>query len=358
MEDFDDLLPEEQEERHRELITLLRQAIHQSLTSIANAQEQAIQRVGEKLIQMENKATPSEEKLAGRRYMEELRLQEHEFVERSRRRKQQVIHPINTLVALLVVSMLVGGAIVLFTNLSQSRTAGPVGRPVIAHAEIDGLEMSMSVTPGPYFLSELISADMSITNHTNTTFMLGGVQETTPCGPALSLSQTGGESPHYTIPLHGDFAIFCPHIPYATPFKPGQTITIQQYAPLTSSGHATLTATARWAKTESTNFSIPLDEHELSLPIQVASYIPLDRLIQLHPKGSQVLIDAPSSVHLVYGFIETCDGNSTGSIVWEPISTHVLSTPGNLTGCPTNDMRWQYAVSAAGYAIAAGKYPE
>jgi hypothetical protein len=49
MKPFDDMLPEEQEEQHRELITLLRQAYHQSLASTASAQEQAIQRVGERL---------------------------------------------------------------------------------------------------------------------------------------------------------------------------------------------------------------------------------------------------------------------------------------------------------------------
>ncbi len=54
MKPFDDMLPEEQEEQHRELITLLHQAYRQSLASTASAQEQAIQRVGERLAMMED----------------------------------------------------------------------------------------------------------------------------------------------------------------------------------------------------------------------------------------------------------------------------------------------------------------
>jgi len=358
MKPFDDMLPEEQEEQHRELITLLHQAYQQFHASTAGAQEQAIQRVGERLAMMEDRVALSEETLPGQLEMEQALLREPESV--SHRRKRAV-HLLNALAAVLVVGLLIGGSIALFTNRLPSTTAGPVGSPVTVYAEAGGLEMSLSITPGPYFLSELILANMSLTNHSHTTFMLRGIESR--CMPALRLYQTGGENPHYTVPLHGelvDFGCFA----HASTLEPGQTITNQQYEPLTSSGLVILTAQAQFLKTEGgglTRGPSPLDGHWPSLQVQVASHIPSDRLFSLRLKGSQVFVDAPPNLHLVYRFIESCVGNGlspdVGSLTWDPISTRVLNVPGNLVGCPAKDVRWQYAVSAAGYAIVGGYYP-
>ena len=88
MKPFDDILPEEQEEQHRELITLLRQAYQQSLASTASAQEQAIQRVGERLATMEDNVAFSEVTLPGQLNVEQASSREHEAVGgRPRRRK-------------------------------------------------------------------------------------------------------------------------------------------------------------------------------------------------------------------------------------------------------------------------------
>jgi len=361
MKPFDDMLPEEQEEQHRELITLLHQAYRQSLASTASAQEQAIQRVGERLAMMEDNVALSEETLPGQLQVEQALLREPETVGGKPGRRKRTMHLINTLAAVLVVGLLIGGSIVLFTNRSQSITAGPVGSPGSVHAEAGGLEMSLSITPGPYFLSELILATMSLTNHSPTTFTLRGNENL--CFPALRLYQTGGENPHYTIPLHGEL-VDPGCLARDSTLEPGQTITNQRYEPLTSSGLVTLTAQAQFLKTEGgglTRGPSPLDGHWPSLQVQVASHIPSDRLFSLRLKGSQVFVDAPPTLHLVYQFIESCVGAGlsidVGSLTWDPISTRILSVPGNLVGCPAKDVRWQYAVSAAGYAIVAGKYP-
>jgi hypothetical protein len=361
MKPFDDMLPEEQEEQHRELITLLHQAYRQSLASTASAQEQAIQRVGERLAMMEDNVALSEETPPGQLRVEQALLREPETVGGKPGRRKRAMHLINTLAAVLVVGLLIGGSIALFTNRSQSTTAGPVGTPVTVHVEAGGLEMSLSVTPGPYFLSELILANMSLTNHSHTTFMLRGKESL--CFPALRLSQAGGENPHYTIPLHGEIVDYGCFGGNST-LEPGQTITNQQYEPLTSSGLVTLSAQAQFLKTEGEGLTYgpgPLDGHWPSLQIQVASHVPSDRLFSLHLKGSQVFVDAPPNLHLVYRFIESCVGDGpgidVGSLTWDPISTRILNVPGNIVGCPAKDVRWQYAVSAAGYAIVAGKYP-
>jgi hypothetical protein len=368
MNPFDDMLPEEQEDQHRELIALLRQAYLQSLASTASAQEQAIQRVGERLAIMEDSVALSEVTLPGQLNVEQASLREYENVVGRPRRRKRAIYLIDTLAAVLVVGLLIGASIVLFTNRSQSTTAGPVGAPTTVRVEASGLEMSMNITPGPYFLSEVLVADMTLTNHTNTTFMLReGL-----CFPALRLEQTGGESPHYTLPLYGDVVFFGCNEREGL-LEPGQTITNQQYELLTSSGQVTLTTTAKFVKDVvmkvikpgfgpvdvhgNTPVSNPLGRWP-SLHIQVASHIPSDRLFSLHLQGSHVLVDAPPAVHLVYQYIVSCDSHNvtidTGNWSWEPISTRVLRIPGS--DCPGN-VRWQYAVSAAGYAVVAGKYP-
>ncbi len=361
MKPFDDMLPEEQEEQHKELITLLQQAYHRSLASTASTQEQVIQRVGERLAMMENNVALAEETLPGQLNIEQAWSREPETVGGRPGRRKRAMHLINTLAAVLMVGLLIGGSIALFTKRSQSTIAGPVGTPVTGHVEVGGLEMSLSVTPGPYFLSELVLADMSLTNHSHTTFMLRGKEGL--CFPALRLYQTGGESPHYTLPLHGNPVFFGCNAGDSQ-LEPGQTIMNQQYEPLTRSGHVILTAQAQFLKTEGGGLTYgpsPLDGHWPSLQIQVASHVPSDRLFSLHLKGSQVFVDAPPNLHLVYRFIESCVGDGpsmdVGSLTWEPISTRVLNVPGNLVGCPAKDVRWQYAVSAAGYAIVGGKYP-
>lgn len=364
MKHSDDILPEEQEEQHKELITLVQQAYQQSLASTASVQEQAIQRVGKRLMMMEGDGALSEEALPEQLNMEQASVwREPETGEgRPRRRKRAMIF-FNTLAAVLIVCLLIGASVVLFTNRLQSMTGtsvGPGDMPATEHVEAGGLAMSMSVTPGPYFLSEMVVADMALTNHTATTFMLEGGGNR--CyNPVLRLYQTSGESPHYTLPLYtGVYLLGCSSS--SAEIKPGQTITVQQYEPLTSSGHVTLTARAIFLKMEggySTRFTSPLDGHWPFLQIQVNSHIPSGRLFSLHLKGSQVLIDAPAAVHLVYQFTESCDTDSSGigNNSWEPISTHVLKAPGNLVGCATKDVHWQYAVSAAGYAIVGGEYP-
>jgi hypothetical protein len=361
MKPFDDVLPEEQEAQHRELITLLHQAYHHFHASTAGAQEQAIQRVGERLAMLEDQVALSEETRSGQVEMEQAFLREPVTGGRRSHRRKRAVHLLNALAAVLVVGLLLGGSIALFTNRSPSTTAGPVGSPVTVRAEAGGLEMSLSITPGPYFLSELILAQMSLTNQSRTTFLLEGRESL--CFPALRLSQTGGENPHYTLPLHGEIVDFGCFGRDST-LEPGQTITNQQYEPLTSSGLVTLTAQAHFLKTEGgghTRGPSPLDGHWPSLQVQVASHIPSDHLFSLRLKGSQVFVDAPPTLHLVYRFIESCvgDGLSTdvGSLTWDPIATRVLNVPGNLVGCPAKDVRWQYAVSAAGYAIVGGNYP-
>lgn len=358
---IDDTLPEEQEEQHKELIALLHQAYQQSFAATVDAQAQALERVGKRLailgddiaftISQEIQPEPLP-------LIEQAPLREAEMTKNKSGRKKRAMHFINMLAAVLMVGLLVSGAVALFIQRAQSTPAGPVGpvgAPVTTRVEAGGLEMTLSVTPGPYFLSELVMADMSLTNHSHTTF---SVLSGSACPIEPYLVQAGGGSPHYSLPLHGNGVSFGCYIDYEN-FEPGQTLRNRQYEPLTSSGLVTLTAQAQFMQNNRFASSpSPLDGHWPSMHIQVASRIPSDRLLALHQKGLQVTVDAPPTVHLVYQFTGICDGASTESITWEPALTHVLNGPGDVMGCPSKDfISWQYVIGAPGYAIAAGKYP-
>lgn len=64
---------------------------------------------------------------------------------------------------------------------------------------------------------------------------------------------------------------------------------------------------------------------------------------------------APARIltHLLYFYTVACTGTGSGNFAWEPLRTTTINEP----GCPGPNVQWIFAVSAAGYAIASGKYP-
>ena len=135
------------------------------------------------------------------------------------------------------------------TSPSTMATVAGNGPPIVpngptATAEMKGIAMSLRVTPaGPYFLSELIAVDVSLTNHTPTSVHLDGPSQAGPCGSALGVEMTGGGPPHYE--LSNATTHRCPWMG-GTTVKPGQTLTIRQLLPLTESGNITLTGATRF----------------------------------------------------------------------------------------------------------------
>jgi hypothetical protein len=365
MKPFDDMIPEEIEPQHKELLSLLHHVYRRPAPVTAAEQEQIIGGVREHLLHSSSSAAPEDlpvQPSAG------ITSQSQALSPATARRRGRVFHLINMLAAVLVVGVIIGASLLLFTHRPQpgrlSPPAGPTSTPVTVHTGAGGLEASMSLTPGPYFLSELLVTDISLTNHTHTTFMLEGPPVANACGSALYITVTGGGAPHYTVPVEGIPS--CPAM--QTRLEPDHTLTIHQYLPLTNSGQVTLTAGARFLITklgpqgeETTIGSSPLDGHWPSIQINVTSQVPPDRMLSLQQQGSQVLINAPSAArrHLLYMYIVTCEdfqgpgSTATGNFFWESISTNILHEP----GCPGKNVHWTYAVSAPGYAIAAGNYP-
>ncbi len=238
------------------------------------------------------------------------------------------------------------------------------GTPVTREAEAGGLHIVMQVTPGPYFLGELLAANLSLRNDSLTTYTLAGPSKAGPCGAAVFVSMSGGSGPQYVLPVATSHS--CP--PMTSKLAPGDTLTLHEFLPVSNTGDVTLEAGARFLQTVARpdgSQSImpgrsPLDRRWPSIKIAVAAATPSDRQITLQREGTQVQITAPPAAraHLYYLYTVTChafQGGTvgTGNFAWEPIATTIVQEP-NCGDYGSQVIQWKYAVSAPGYAIASG----
>src|SRR5713226_9768281 len=143
---FDDRIPEEREERHKQLITLLQHSLREPAAISSPEQSQIIARVRERLRQADD--------LASR--LEELPIQQPGQtssipIAKTSSRRVRLLHFANGLVAILVVGMLVGASLLLFrpSPLHQNASRPPADTPgPSAHTQVNGLEASIHlVTP-------------------------------------------------------------------------------------------------------------------------------------------------------------------------------------------------------------------
>jgi len=344
---FDDMIPEEREEQYKQLITLLRRGLREPAAISSPEQSEIIARVRKRLTQAEDLASRPEAMPVQQPGQTGSRPRARTSSQRGR-----MLRFVNGLAAVLVVSMLVGAALLLFRSSLHQRAARPptdsTGPTV--HTQANGMEASLHlVTTGPYFLSELLSADVSLTNHTRMTVeLLGRNKADSVCfSSALNAQVTGGGAPTYTLPR---LAVECAQPLYITGLAPGHTLTMHYYLPVTKSGEVTITM----GPMRVPHLASPLDGHWPSLRIRVDAQVPSKRMLLLHAQGTQVMIQAPAAArtHLLYRESITCDQYGDGSHAdWTPLATTVLSQP----VCPTAHKHWVYIVSAPGYAIVAGK---
>ncbi|HEX6481767.1 MAG TPA: hypothetical protein VF043_23235 [Ktedonobacteraceae bacterium] len=343
---FDDRIPEEKEEQHKKLIALLRRGLREPVVISSPEQSQIIARVRERLTQGDD--------LSPR--LEEMPVQQPGQTRsgppvRISSRRGHLPRFVIGLVAALVFGMLVGASLLLFRSSLHQNAARPPTDATgpTAHTQVNGLQASIHlVTQGPYFLSELVSVDVSLTNHTRMPFALDGLNkpDSSCFTSALSAQITGGSTPSYTLP---GLDIACDQPRFKTTLAPGQALTIHHYLPVTKSGEVTIVMGGMRGPRQAS----ALDGHWPSLRIRVEAQVPSNRVLSLHEQGAQVLIQAPltARAHLLYKESITCDQYLGSALAdWSPLSTTVLSQP----ACPTAHKHWKYLVSAPGYSIVAG----
>ena len=105
---------------------------------------------------------------------------------------------LNVLGAVLIVAGTIGVSLSVARS-SRSASSGTAswggGGPFTRVAQAGGLYFAMTVTPGPYFLGELLQVDLSLTNSSLTTYTLGGPSVSGICGGAVYVNTVGGTGP-------------------------------------------------------------------------------------------------------------------------------------------------------------------
>lgn len=372
MKPFDDSIPEEIETQHVALLSMLRRAYPRPVQLTSDEQAQIIERASQRLLLPDQAVSAGEDRVVQPvGAINSIPLKKSASNPSAARRGRRTTRFASMLAAVLVVAAIIGVSLLLFTrrpqevvtSLPQSTPIGPIGKVGIV-SEAGGLEASMNITGGPYFLSELLAADFSLTNNTDKTLYVGIPFVGSSCGYVTGIQVTGEDTPQYVIPIPTDHS--CPGFVNSTQIKPGQTLTVRKYLPLTNSGHLTLTAeTTFYTLTPQSQYpfpkqiSSPLDGHWPSMQIDVASKIPANRMISYHRVGSRVFINAPTDAqHLLqYLYGVYCSdytdqgGTGSGNYGWQALQKNVVGEP----GCPGKNVQWTFAFGLPGYAIVQGK---
>ena len=369
------MLPEEQDPQFEKLITLLRQADLNPPVIDPSEHEKIITNVRARLFPTDTEVAQAE-------------LREPGFFpskpKSQRTRQRRIVRLINVMAAVLVVTLLMSSALLLFgpwSPLQRDRTLtgspiGQVGMPVTFYTgTYNGFGISLSITPGPYFLGELLETRLSVTNHTHTTYWL--YPSDSMC-EILKTTTTGGGSP-YTTDVQRNLTGF-PEILLRcnSPFVPGpghgiklpanQTLTIKQYLQLTRSGQVTLTAQVAFLK--GTNAfrqnGIGAAPEATTLQIAVNPLVSSDRRFSITEQKMQVAVNVPLGAH-EHLFSETLYACGLGSNVYETgggvgnvdrkVSqpTITLQAPQCTSSMPVRLWWWVYVVGAPGFELISGK---
>lgn len=375
MKPFDDNIPEEIETQPMALISMLRRVYRRPVQLTSEEQAQIIERASQRLLANDQTVSGDRDEMAQPPGIVDSnpmkKLASHSFAVR---RGRGIAQFASMLAAVLLIAAIISASLLLFqqqkmkTIISPPYPGNPPANMVTVFSEAGGLRMSLSLTPGPYFLSEMLAVDISLTNHTDKTVYVGIPFVESACGYVTGVQVTGGGAPEFVISIPTDHS--CPAFANNTSIKSGQTLTVLKYLPLTSSGHQLLTAeTEFFASTPRSQnpfpqrASSPLDGHWPSIQIDVASKVPANRMISYHRVGSRVFIDAPTDArHLLqYLYGVSCSdytdqgGTGSGNYGWQSLQKNVVGEP----GCPGKNVQWTFAFGLPGYGIVGGSvtYP-
>lgn len=231
-----------------------------------------------------------------------------------------------------------------------------------------GLTMTLRLSRGPYFLSELVAARITLANDTHAPVKLQGAPMANDCSQALTVALAGGGPPTYALPTRG--FVSCPLI--SSVLHPGQMWTIDELLPLTASGSVTLTASAHFIVSATgpggaryeTSSDGPFAGRWPTLHIAVAATVPVGHAIILRPATTatthQVGVSTSGAAAARFYAISDIVCADTGQgfserpdLTWRPVSGTTLTQP----SCSGSKPVWTYSVGTPGFAIASGNYP-
>jgi hypothetical protein len=366
---IDDLLPEEQEGQQQELLALLQHSYRKPAALTAEEQQQAIARVRGRFLatslQTEEDGVLQQAGIADSTPLKPVVTPRH---------RRRIVNLLNGLAAVLVVGAIIVTSLALFTHHAASPGGMPAPKPtwtviysdlpVVATSSANGLDMTLAMTPGPYFLSELLAVGISLTNHSSKTYLVGIPFVKSSCGYETGLSLNGGEKPYFTILIPIDHS--CPEDSRAVTLQPGKTLSALEYFPLMVSGHVALQAYAEFFD-NSDNSQPPFPRPASNPPFKtwptarfdVSAKIPDGRALSFKRQGIHVTVSLPSQAQfpLIYLYGVSCDdfnndggSTGTGNYGWYPIAGNQVTQP----ACPGKNVQWSFALGLPGYAIVVG----
>ena len=372
----DDMLPEEQDPQYEELITLLQNVNLNPLLINTTERAQLLSQARARLFQTDPEgyqtaamSVPTLSELGS------FPSKPNALID-NRHRGKRLTRLVNVVAALLVVAALIGASLLLFRDHqtvtgdhpTSTSPIGPFQTIESAQTRSQGLELTIKVPPGPYFLSEMLEVQITfVNNNSQASFqMLGPRGET--CPGSFKAVMTGGESPYDTTLKNNLAAQHTCVNSRDMVFQPGWGANGPSFVALTSSGHVTLTAQAGFQKGfydkqrgyhPDTTVS-PFEGQSPSLQITVQTQVPPDRSITVHQQGSQVIVDAPPNANqLVY--METANCSPTDRrTYWNDLYSTTLPPPDcgtssmNGTSTPNKLLWWTYVVGEPGYAMVSG----
>lgn len=368
----DDLLPEERESQNQVLTRTLSCAYRRSAQISTAEQGESVARVRERLM------------LAHQSAQQDVSEQQTDTAESTPlnpimptpfKPHRRIVRFVNGLAAVLVIGAIIGASVLLFTRHTSPIMALPSlpvgssdtsGLTVVSSSTADGLTMSLAITPGPYFLSEMLAVKVTLTNNSQKNAYPGVPFSGGSCGyyPGVEIPYTG--SPQFNIPIAFDHS--CPYIPaHPVTLKPDQTIRFLGYIPLQQSGQLTLTSPANFYTGPAsqqifpgpTSIPDPFGSQGLVARIHVSPTIPSNQRIPFKVHGYNATVETPSSARgpLLYAYSISCqdynnDGGSTesGNFRWDTLMNATVRRP----GCPGKNLQWSFAFAIPGYAVAVG----
>ena len=385
MKPFDDTIPDEREPGQQELLAYLPHLYRKPASLPSVEVEQSLSKVRERLLHFQAIAAHENETelaQAAESIGSTVSGQTASVAHRRRSRQRRLFSILSTFVAVLVVGVIIGTAFLLFSHSprfsqrpqSVTTPGMPADLSVTTYTSASGLKMSLGITRGPYFLSEMIAVTLSLHNGSSTSYIVGYPFVSGSCGYDPGVYITGGSPPNYTVPIPTGHS--CPSGFYnSVSLKSGSTLMSQKYLPLTSSGHVTLLSEVAFLKSTIENgykvfspTSSPLDGHLPSAQITVSPKVPANRHVAFHIGGSKVTVIVPPQVHepVLYLYGISCSGpiglgqnlqpqetSFTGNYGWDPLTTRTVNDP----GCGSSGV-WSFAFGVPGYAIVTGERGE
>src|SRR5690242_3823838 len=232
MQPFDDSIPEEREPSQAALVSMLRQASSAPVQLTSEEQAQLLERIQQRLRSPDStSAAGNEETAQSAGAIGSILPKKPVTRPFAARRGNRVVRFANVLAAVLLIAIIAGLSLLLFRPHQgpivgsvppSTQPSPPTGMTTVA-SSAGAFEMTLSLTQGPYFLSELLTAQISLTNHTDKTAYVGSPFAGSSCGYVTGVQVTGEDNPQFVISIPTDHS--CLASGGDTAIKPGQTLT-------------------------------------------------------------------------------------------------------------------------------------